>query len=185
MLQGLVLHRVQQMKALKLFLVVSYEAIMRCLFALPRYRFLNRLKSLFLRINGAVIGERVIFYPGIWIAPGRNLVLGDDVDLAWGVLIDSVGGVTIGDRTLVGFGTKIFSRNHVVPPQRGPIFASGHTNRPVIIGKDVWLGANVIVLPGRTIGDGAVVGAGSVITKDVPPYTVVGGNPAIILKVRD
>ena len=164
---------------------MSYEIAMRGLFALPRYRFLNRLKSLFLRLNGAVVGKRVIFYPGVWIAPGRNLIIGDDVDLAFGVLIESAGGVTIGDRTLVGFGTKIFSRNHIVPPHRGPIFNSGHTNQPVVIGKDAWLGANVIVLPGRTIGEGAVVGAGSVVTKNVPSFAVVGGNPAKILKMRE
>lgn len=167
------------------FFVVSYEVVMRALFVLPRYPWLNRLKSLFLRLNGAVVGERVIFYPGVWIAPGRNLVIGDDVDLAFGVLIESSGGVTIGDRALIGFGTKIFSRNHIVPPRGEPIFNSGHTNQPVSIGQDAWLGANVIVLPGRTIGEGAVVGAGSVVTKDVPPFAVVGGNPAKILRMRD
>ena len=172
-------------KRIRPFFVVSYEMVMRCLFALPRYRFLNRFKSLFLRLNGAVVGKRVVFYPGLWIAPGRNLVIGDDVDLAWGVLIESAGGVTIGDRTLIGFGTKIFSRNHIVPPGHGLIFSSGHVNKPVTIGNDVWLGANVIVLPGRTIGDGAVVGAGSVVTKDVPPYAVVVGNPAKILTLRE
>lgn len=167
------------------FFVVSYEVVMRALFALPRYRVLNRLKSIFLRMNGAVVGKRVIFYPGVWIAPGRNLVLGDDVDLAFGVLIESSGGVTIGDRALIGFGTKIFSRNHIVPLQRGPIFHAGHTNQPVTIEHDAWLGANVIVLPGRTIGEGAVVGAGSVVTKDVPPFAVVGGNPAKLIKMRE
>ena len=172
-------------KRIRPFFVVSYEVVMRCLFALPRYRFLNHFKSLFLQLNGALIGRRVIYYPGVWIAPGRNLVIGDEVDLAFGVLIETSGGVTIGDRTLVGFGTKIFSRNHIVPSQRGRIFSSGHTNQPVTIGKDVWLGANVIVLPGRTIGEGAVVGAGSVITKDVAPFTIVGGNPAKILRVRE
>ena len=95
-------------KRIRPFFVVSYEVVMRCLFALPRYRFLNHFKSLFLQLNGALIGRRVIYYPGVWIAPGRNLVIGDDVDLAFGVLIETSGGVTIGDRTLVGFGTKIF-----------------------------------------------------------------------------
>lgn len=172
-------------KHIRPFLVVSYEVIMRCLFALPRYRLLNSLKSIFLRLNGAVVGKRVIFYPGVWIAPGRSLVLGNDVDLALNVLIESAGGVTIGDRTLVGFGTKIFSSNHNVPPGRGQIFNSGHTKKVVTIGTDVWLGANVIVLPGRTIGEGAVVGAGSVVTKDIAPFTIVGGNPARLLKRRE
>jgi acetyltransferase-like isoleucine patch superfamily enzyme len=107
------------------------------------------------------------------------------VDLALNVQIETSGGVTIGDRTLVGYGTKIFSRNHLIPPNRGNIFGAGHSFKAVSIGHDVWLGANVIVLPGRTIGDGAIVGAGSVVTKDVAAYTVVAGNPARLVRVRN
>ena len=170
---------------LKSFLVISYETIMEMLFLLPRYRTLNMIKGLFLKLNGAIVGKRVVFYPGVWIAPGRNLTIGDDVDLALNVLIETTGGVTIGDRALIGYGTKIFSSNHHVPPNHGNIFGAGHSDRAVLIGKDVWLGANVIVLPGRIIGDGAVVGAGSVVTKDVPAFSIVAGNPAKLIRVRD
>lgn len=170
---------------LKGFVVVTYEAIMSILFSLPRYGLCNWIKSLFLKLNGAKVGKRVVFYPGVRISPGRNLVLGDDVDLALNVHIETAGGVTVGDRTLIGYGTKIFSRNHHVPPNRQPIFGAGHISKSVVIGQDVWLGANVIVLPGRTIGDGAVIGAGSVITKNVAPYTIVAGNPATLVRVRD
>lgn len=93
---------------IKGFVVVSYETIMSFLFMLPRYRTLNKIKRLFLVLNGARIGKRVVFYPGVWITPGRNLKIGDDVDLALNVQIETSGGVTIGDRTLVGYGTKIF-----------------------------------------------------------------------------
>lgn len=170
---------------LKSFLVISYETIMMLIFSLPRFKTLNAIKSQFLKLNGAIIGKRVVFYPGVWIAPGRNLAIGDDVDLALGVQIETSGGVTIGDRTLIGYGTKIFSKNHHIPPNHGDIFGAGHSKKPVFIGKDVWFGANVIVLPGRTIGDGAVVGAGSVVTKDVPPFTVVAGNPAKVIRARE
>ena len=158
---------------------------MELLFSLPRYRTLNEVKRLFLKLNGAIVGKRVVFYPGVWIAPGRNLEIGDDVDLALNVLIETSGGVTIGDRTLIGYGVKIFSSNHHVPPNHGNIFGAGHSDSAVLIGKDVWLGANVIVLPGRTIGDGAVVGAGSIVTKDVPAFAIVAGNPAKFVRVRD
>lgn len=170
---------------IKSFVVISYETVMAFLFSMPRYRTLNTIKSYFLRLNGAKVGKRVVFYPGIWIAPGRNLELGDDVDLALNVQIETSGGVTIGDRSLIGYGTKIFSRNHNVPSGHGNIFGVGHSFKAVSIGNDVWLGANVIVLPGRTIGDGAIVGAGSVVTKDVAAYTVVAGNPAKLVRVRD
>ncbi len=173
------------MKLCKPFLIVSYECILRLLFSLPRYPVFNMLKSTFLRANGATIGKRVIYYPGVWIAPGKNAVFGDDVDFALNVLVETSGGVTIGDRTLIGYGTMILSGNHVIPPNRQSVFGAGHDRKPVVIGKDVWIGANVIVLPGRTIGEGAVVGAASVVTKDVEPYTIVAGNPAKLIRHRD
>lgn len=157
---------------------------MQLLFALPRYRLLNALKAAFLRLVGAEVGHRVVFYPGVWIAPGRNLRLGDDVDLAAGVLITTSGSVEIGARTLVGYRAQILSANHSVPSGRGRIFDSGHDKKPVAIGADAWIGAAAIVLPGVSIGDGAVVAAGSVVTHDVAPYSVVAGVPARLVRAR-
>lgn len=170
---------------LKPFLVVSYEFVMQLLFALPRYRLLNAVKAAFLRLVGAEVGRRVVFYPGVWIAPGRNLHLGDDVDLAAGVVITTSGGVEIGARTLVGYRAQILSTNHVVPAGRGRIFGSGHVKKPVAIGADAWIGAAAIVLPGVTIGEGAVVAAGSVVTKDVQPFMIVAGVPAKPVRRRE
>lgn len=158
---------------------------MRLIFLLPRYRILNALKSGFLRACGARVGRRCIFYPGVWIMPGKNLNVGDEVDFALGVLVTTGGGVNIGDRTLIGYHTQIFSSNHVIPPGKERIFGAGHEHKPVKIGRDVWIGANCIILPGVTVGDGAVVAAGSVITKPVDPFTIVGGNPAKLLKTRE
>lgn len=169
---------------MKYFLVVTVETLSWIIFRLPRYRTLNALKTLYLRSFGAQIGHRVVYYPGISILSGRKLVLGDDVDLATGVLVTTDGGVKIGDRTLVGYGTKILSRNHRILPLPEPIFTSGHETRPVIIGADVWIGANCVILPGARIGDHAVVAAGSVVTKEVPPGAIVGGVPAKIMKMR-
>lgn len=90
--------------------------------------------------------------------------------------------IYVGSRTLVGPNCSFYSGGHPLDPSirngtRGPEFG-----KPITIGEDCWLGGNVIVVPGVTIGKGATVGAGSVVTKDVPPYTVVVGNPARILK---
>ncbi|MDZ7696586.1 MAG: acyltransferase [Deltaproteobacteria bacterium] len=172
------------MKILRCYIVVTFEFVQRLLFSLPRYPFLNRIKSLFLRAVGAKIGKRVVFYPGVWIVTGQKLVLGDDVDLALGVLITTGGGVEIGDRTLVGYRTQILSSNHVIPPNRGRIFSAGHENALVKIASDAWIGANCLILPGVTIGEGAVVAGGSVVTKDIAPFTIVGGCPAGVLKIR-
>lgn len=158
-------------------LVVTYEVILSTLLALPRYRSLNALKAAYLRLLGAKVGRRVVLYPGLWIMPASSVTLGDDVDLALDVSITGKAPIHIGDRTLVGYGTRIISSNHVVPA-RGRIFDSGHEHAPVTIGEDCWIGANCVILPGVIVGDHAVVAAGAVVTKDVAPRTIVGGVPA-------
>ena len=167
------------------FLVVCYECVLQILFSLPRFRLFNWFKAMFLRCRGAKIGKCVVFYPGVWIEPGNGLCVGDDVDLAKDVLIGTGGGVTIGDRTMIGFRTQIFSGNHAIPERGKPIFGSGHVRKPTVIEEDVWIGANCIILCGVTIGKGAVVGAGSVVTKSVESYAIVAGNPAKLIRMRD
>lgn len=170
---------------MKYFFVVIVETISQLLFSLPRFRALNFLKSLYLRcIMGANIGRRVIYYPGVWIFTGRNLVVKDDVDFAKDVLVTTDGGVYVGNRVLIGYGTHIISSNHNVPDRPARIFSSGHTKAPVRIEDDVWIGAMCVILPGVTIGEGAIVAAGSVVTRDVPSFCYVGGVPAKVIKER-
>jgi maltose O-acetyltransferase len=170
---------------LKSFLVITFEAISRLLFALPRYRLLNAIKAAFLRFNGAHIGARVVFYPGVFIAPGYGLTLKDDVNVSLDVVIHTSGGVEIGERVLIGYRSAIYSANHLVPGGQRRIFGAGSVERPVVIENDVWLGANVIVLPGVRIGEGAVIGAGSVVTRSIPRMTVAAGNPARVIRQRN
>ncbi len=167
------------------FLVITYETIQGFIFMMPRYRTLNLIKKKFLELNGAVIGKRVNFYPGVFIFPGKNLNVGDDVNFAKGVIVATPGGVSIGDRTMLGFGCQVLSGNHRIPTGRGRIFNSGYDRKPVTIGDDVWIGAYCVVLAGVNIGEGAVVAAGSVVNKDVAPYTIAGGIPAKVIKFRD
>ena len=169
-------------KIIKPILVVSYEAIMSLVLSLPRFRVFLIIKNIFLSLMGAKIGAGVIIYPGIWISPGRNLILEDDVVLSMGVLISTEGGVTIGKRTQIGYGSKIFSSNHTVPPigEYLPISGDSHLNehhKRIIIEKDVWVGANCVILPGVKIGEGAVIAAGSVVVKDIEKNVIAGGVP--------
>lgn len=170
---------------LKTYVVGTFEALSRAVFFLPRVPACDGLKSLFLRLVGAKVGKRVTYYPWVWIGSGRKLIVGDDVDFAVGVVVTTDGGVTIGDRVLIGYGSKIMSRNHRIPPNRGRIFGAGHDAAPVVIEDDVWIGANCSILPGVTVGEGAVVAAGAVVTKSVAPFTIVGGVPARVLRERD
>jgi len=168
----------------KYFFVVSYEFIMQSIFSLPRYKLLCKLKSQLLRAMGADVGRDVIIYPGVWITPGRNLSIGDNVDLAKDVLITTSGGVSIGSGTLIGYRSQILSSNHIIPSLGESFLRSGHKHEPVTIGMDVWIGANCIITPGVTIADGSVIAAGSVVTKDVECNTIVGGVPARVIRER-
>lgn len=93
-------------------------------------------------------------------------------------------GITIGKRVRVGGGTDMITTNRVFDDPDLPIIEQGHRCAPIVIGDDVWLGAHSVVLAGVTIGDGAVVGAGAVVNRDVEPGTVVAGVPARVIRRR-
>ncbi len=109
--------------------------------------------------------------------------LGDNSGIGVNATISSY--VTIGNDVMMGPDCLIYTANHTLQRRDIPMRLQGHEQaRPVVIGNDVWIGGRVIILPGVHIGDGAVIGAGSVVTKDVPPYAIVGGNPAKVIKER-
>jgi len=94
------------------------------------------------------------------------------------------GGVKIGDHSLVSMHCQILSSNHTMPPFGTTIRSQPDVLLPTKIGRDVWLGASVTVLGGVTIGDGCIVGAGAVVTKDLPPGAIAFGVPAVIKEFR-
>ena len=99
--------------------------------------------------------------------------------------IECSGGVSIGRYFHVGRGLTIFSTNHNYDEGTMIPYDESSVDRPVQIGDFVWCGANVTIVPGVTVGEGVVIGAGSVVTRDIPDFAVVGGNPAVVLKYRD
>lgn len=166
-------------------LVVLVESITQVILLLPRFRIFNAFKVWYLSFFGASFGSRCVLYPGIWIQPGRNLIVGSDVDLAVGVLLTTSGGVVIGDRVLIGYGAKIISSNHKIPKGHEMIFGSGHVHDSVTIENDVWIGANVIILPGVTIREGSVIAAGAVVTSEIPAFSIAAGVPAKVVQKRE
>ena len=94
-----------------------------------------------------------------------------------GCYINGANGIEFGDNVWIGPGVKIISSNHDLTD-----LSKSYKCDPIKIGNNVWIGANAIILPEIQIGDGAVVGAGSVVTKNVPPRTIVAGNPAKLIK---
>ncbi len=95
------------------------------------------------------------------------------------------GRVVIGKNVMMGPECVIYTKNHSFDRVDIPMYQQGFSEeKPVFIGDDVWLGGRVIILPGVTVGKGSILGAGAVVTKDVPEYSVVGGNPAKIIYNR-
>lgn len=110
--------------------------------------------------------------------------LGDNSGIGINAIISSF--VTIGNDVMMGPECLIYTTNHGMNRYDIPMWKQESTTpKPVIIGNDVWIGARVIILPGVHIGDGSVIGAGSVVTKDVEPYSIVAGNPARFIKKRN
>jgi maltose O-acetyltransferase len=109
--------------------------------------------------------------------------IGNNSELGTRCVIQS--GAEIGNDVIMGPDVKIYTKNHNFGSLEHPIRTQGESNiQPVIIGNDVWIGANVIILPGRKIGNHTILAAGAVITKDVPDHAIVGGNPAKVIKMR-
>jgi acetyltransferase-like isoleucine patch superfamily enzyme len=114
----------------------------------------------------------------------KNLRIGKNSGWNWGTWINAQGGVEVGSNVLIGPGCIIHSANHKFDRADIPIRMQGYIKAQVRIEDDCWLGANVIVLPGVTIGKGSVIGAGSVVTENIPPYSVAVGNPAKVIRSR-
>jgi len=152
---------------------------------LPHAPVANRFKSKLMSLRGARIGDRAKLLQGISVDRFEGLIIGDDVSIASGVLILAVGGVEIGDRSMVGHGSKLLSAGHVIPKDRKPMRFSGAFLKKITIEKDVWIGAQAIILPGVKVGEVVIVAAGAVVTKDVPPFAIVGGVPARVIRMRD
>lgn len=96
------------------------------------------------------------------------------------------GAVFIGNDVMMGPHCTIYTQNHSYKEINRPMNKQGFSEeKPVFIGNDVWIGGHVIILPGVNVGNGSIIGAGSVVTRDVPDYAIVGGNPAQIIKFRN
>ena len=112
---------------------------------------------------------------------GINIHLEKNVFINSGCRFQDQGGIYIGENSLIGHNVLLATLNHNVDPYNR---ADIHP-KPIHIGKRVWIGSGSIVLPGITIGDNSIVGAGSVVTKDIPPNAIYAGNPAKFIKMID
>ena len=142
----------------------------------------NAIRTQVLRMFGFQIGKRTaIFDVPIISGPDdiyKKLTIGNNCLISVQVYLDLADSITIGDGAAIGPQTMMVTGSHAIGE---PHFRLGHMiPMPISIGRGVWLGARCTILPGVTIGDGAVIAAGSIVTKDIPPNSLAAGVPATI-----
>lgn len=142
------------------------------------YRTDEELRALMSRLVGYRVDDGFRLFPPVYTDFGKNIKIGKDVFVNSGCCFQDQGGVTLGDGCLVGHNVVFATLDHdKCPSKRGDMTAA-----PIVVGKDVWIGAHATILKGVTIGDGAIVAAGAVVTRDVPPNTIAAGVPARVVK---
>lgn len=187
------------MRSLRLYRAINF----RLKFAIARNAWLNEIKQkkIDLKRMPEITGEWIPFpfisigneaaiekEVTLWISPdsGANpkLTIGKRAFIGQNAYIGAYQPIAIGDNSLIGAYSYIISANHVYENRSLPIRDQGFSGAPILIEEDVWIGTHVVVLPGVTIGKGAIIAAGSVVNKNVPPYEIWGGTPAKYLKTR-
>ncbi|GHC61365.1 WcaF family extracellular polysaccharide biosynthesis acetyltransferase [Roseibacillus persicicus] len=136
-------------------------------------------RSFLLKRFGAQIGKGVHVYPKVKVWAPWNIALGDEVGVGNGAILYSQDRIEIGNRAVISQGAHLCTGTHDYDKQGFPL-----VTKPIVIGSNVWVAAEAFVHPGVKIGDGSVVGARSVVTKDLPAWMVCSGFPAKPLKMR-
>ena len=143
-----------------------------------KYNTPEELRKLMSELIGQELDKGFGLFPPFYSDCGRNIHIEKNVFINSGCRFQDQGGVYIGENSLIGHNVVIATLNHEMDPYSR---ADLHP-KPIHIGKRVWIGSGSTLLPGVTIGDNSIVGAGSIVTKDVPPKVIVAGNPAKFIK---
>ena len=149
--------------------------ILHCVGNVP----IHHLRRLFYRLTGMQIGEGTSIHTGLRLYNPAGIAIGKDTVIGEDAVLDGRGPIVIGSHVAFATGVMVYNSQHDI---RDPQFAA--TTKPVHIDDYVFVGPRAIILPGVKIGKGAVVGAGAVVTKDVPPGVIVGGVPAVSIGDR-
>lgn len=130
-------------------------------------------------------GQGVRIAPHVRFGLGGRIEIGDNSNLGYGCTVIGKD-LLIGDNVMMGPDVLLISENHEFSDCHNPMIEQGQSpSRVIQIGNDVWIGARAIILPGIQVCDHSIIAAGSVVTKSVPEYAVVGGNPASVIKFRN
>ncbi len=150
------------------------------------YVYLNGLSQ-----TGIHLGDNVRLREQVWVQAsstlsnlGLGMIVGDNTYIGPRCILGAGGGIRIGKNVIIGASVDILAENHEFSDFDKPIHEQGVSREGIIIEDDVWVGNRVIILDGVHVGPGAIIGAGSVVTKDVPAYAIVVGNPGRVIGNR-
>ena len=139
----------------------------------------DKIRALFSELIGKEVDEGFLLIPPFFTAGGDEIRIGRNVFVNQNCTFYDLGGLDIGDDVMIGPNVSVVTTGHPLDPSRRRAVTIGE---PIVIEKNVWIAAGATIVGGVTLGENAVVAAGSVVTKDVPPNTLVGGNPARVIR---
>lgn len=150
---------------------------------IPGYRLGNKLRSWCAHRLFKKCGNNIVVKSMAYFGTGKNIEIGDCSQLGINCKVEE--DLIMGDYVLMGPDVVIFSSSHEYKNPDVPIMLQGGVERrPVVIGNDVWIGTRVIIMPGVHIGDHVIIGANSVVTHNIPDYSVAAGSPARVVRKR-
>lgn len=142
----------------------------------------DQVRALFSELIGKTVDDTFLLIPPFYTVGGNETVIGRNVFINQNCTFHDLGGLDIADNVMIGPNVSLITTSHPLDPSSRRSTTIG---KPIAIGKGVWIGAGAIVIGGVSVGENAVIAAGAVVTKDVPPNTLVGGNPARVIRAID
>ena len=139
----------------------------------------DQVRALFSDLIGKKVDDSFLLIPPFYTAGGLDISVGRNVFVNQNCTFYDLGGLDIADDVMIGPNVSIITTGHPIEPSQRRAFVIA---KPIVIEKNVWIAAGAIIVGGVTVGENSVVAAGSVVTKDVPPNTLVGGNPARFIR---
>lgn len=143
------------------------------------YNDADEIRVLFSDLIGKKVDDSFLLIPPFYAAGGLDISVGRNVFVNQNCTFYDLGGLDIADDVMIGPNVSIITSGHPIEPSQR---RAGVTAKPIVIERNVWIAAGATIIGGVTVGENSIVAAGSVVTKDVPPNTLVGGNPARVIR---